>query len=468
MTKFNLACTRLRAIPLIAALTAIGCAGPAAAPSGAPVTGLSRSAGGAPQSLRAPVPCSKIANLRSLGKVLSYVSNPKTGDSIEYVVIGDGAVSNDLLVMFPGTGQILPGWPAQLITNSTYSPKIVHTLGYRKSQDGTVSLCHNYRLVLFDYPGVGKGVANGNVTRDAIASDVDAMLQKIGKTYGISTSVVDPVGWSLGTTDALKYAFLSPASRPSRTIHNVILIAGGPGGNTNGQAGMDSAACQATMFSALLQGATGQLAKNLKLDLSKLIFPYRNQGPRNNGTKSGCTATISGSNVTLSVQLQCSLSNACVPFLENSILDLLAYPWKSTQGVDSSVFIQQREQANDWSVARCTRAAANFTSAGCTSYGAVQESATNGGVCATDAKNTDEPIARACAPLTMTGKITVINGHEDLFIQWTYGRALVAGYDALGAGKAKLVTYPGSAGHGVMIQHPKWTQMQIQAAMQGS
>ena len=452
-------------MPLIVALLAGGCANPSGGSSGsAPAFGppLARSA----RSLRSPVPCSKIADLRSLGKSLSYVTNAKTGDSIEYAVIGDGAVSDDLLVMFPGTSQILPGWPVQLITNSKYSPEIVKTLGYRKSEDGAISLCHNYRLVLFDYPGVGKGVANGSVTRDAIASDVDAMLQKIGRTYGISTDVVDPVGWSLGTTDALKYAFLSPASRPSRTIHNVVLIASGPGGNTNGQAGMDSAACQATMFSALLT-ASGSLATSLKTDLSELIFPYLHQGPEENGTKSGCTAQISASTVTLSVQLQCTVSNACLPFIENTLLDLKTYPWSKTQGVDDTIFAQQRQQANDWAVAHCTGAAAGFTSTGCATYGAVQQSATNGGVCETDAKNTDEPVAHACSPLTMTGKLTVINGHEDLFIQWTYGRALVAGYDALGSGKARLVTFPGLAGHGVMIQHPKWTQMQIENAMQG-
>lgn len=466
MTSFKDRTNLMRVLLLVAALVSSGCASPPGASNGSGLPASGTSANHGARALRSPVPCSKISNLRLLGKTLSYVKNAKTGDSIEYAVVGDGAVSSDLLVMFPGTGQIIPGWPVQMITNSKYSPDIVKTLGYRKSEDGPISLCHNYRLVLFDYPGIGKGVANGSVTRDAIASDVDAMLQQIGTAYGISTSVVDPVGWSLGTTDALKYAFLSPASRPSRTIHNVVLVASGPGGNTNGQAGMDSAACQATMFSALLS-ASGSLATTLKADLSELIFPYLHQGPQDNGTKSGCTATISGSTVTLSVQLQCTFSNGCLPFIENTLLDLKTYPWRLTDGVDGTIFVQQRQQANDWSVARCTGAGPGFTSTGCTTYGTVEQSATNGGVCATDAKNTDEPVAHACAPLTMTGKITVLNGHEDLFIQWTYGRALVAGYKALGAGKASLVTYPGAAGHGVLIQHPKWTQAQIQTAMQG-
>ena len=56
----------------------------------------------------------------------------------------------------------------------------------------------------------------------------------------------------------------------------------------------------------------------------------------------------------------------------------------------------------------------------------------------------------------------MINGFEDLFIQWTYGRALVDGYQAgYGPGKATLFTYPGSAGHAVLYEHPRWTQERI-------
>ena len=65
----------------------------------------------------------------------------------------------------------------------------------------------------------------------------------------------------------------------------------------------------------------------------------------------------------------------------------------------------------------------------------------------------------------------MINGPEDLFIQWTYGRALVEGYQrAFGAGAAKLVTYrgEGGAGHGILIQHPRWTQRHIYQALGNS
>uniref|UniRef100_E6Q3D2 Uncharacterized protein n=1 Tax=mine drainage metagenome TaxID=410659 RepID=E6Q3D2_9ZZZZ len=87
-----------------------------------------------------------------------------------------------------------------------------------------LSLCHDDRIALFGYPGVGLRTMGGSVTRDAIASDVDAMLNDASVRYGISTNVVDPVGWSLGTTNAEKFTVLSLVSRPTRTIHNVILI----------------------------------------------------------------------------------------------------------------------------------------------------------------------------------------------------------------------------------------------------
>jgi hypothetical protein len=55
-----------------------------------------------------PVACSAIGALRDLRSSLQYANNSSTGDTMDYVVVGDGAKSADVLVMFPGTGQILP------------------------------------------------------------------------------------------------------------------------------------------------------------------------------------------------------------------------------------------------------------------------------------------------------------------------------------------------------------------------
>ncbi|HEY1731344.1 MAG TPA: hypothetical protein VGG15_06335 [Terriglobales bacterium] len=64
--------------------------------------------------------------------------------------------------------------------------------------------------------------------------------------------------------------------------------------------------------------------------------------------------------------------------------------------------------------------------------------------------------------------MTVINGPEDLYIQHTYGKALVDAYQQeFGIGKARLVTDTGAdgAGHGILLLHPKWVQAQIWSAL---
>ena len=95
-------------------------------------------------------------------------------------------------------------------------------------------------------------------------------------------------------------------------------------------------------------------------------------------------------------------------------------------------------------------------------------SATNGGICQTESNPLNLPVSTNCTALRIAGRITVLNGLEDLFIKWTYGRALVEGYQrAHGASKAKLYTYrgEGGAGHGILMQHPRWTQRHIHLAL---
>jgi hypothetical protein len=411
------------------------------------------------------IPCSNVQDLRSLGTSLAQVTNSSTHDTMEYTIIGDGALSSDVLVMFPGTGQIMTGWPVQLLTNATYSPLITKSVTYDPLEDGSVSLCHDYRIVLFDYPGVGLTSINGSVTRDMIASDVDAMLNDATKRFGISTNVVDPVGWSEGTGNALKYAVLSPVARPSRTIHNVILIAAHGGGSLQAQVGPDSASCVTTMFGASLT-ATGSLKNQLDALLTEMIFPFVGQTATNSGTNSGCTATVTSTTVTLSITPDCEILNHCLGFIASSIVDMKTYPWSLTNGIDTAVYTNERQSSNDYDVAYCSGVGSNFTSTGCTSYGTIQMSTQNGGVCKTDTSNTNVPVSSSCDSLTISGRMVVINGFEDLLTQWTYGKALVDAYVRQGAGSDSLQTYPGSAGHGVMIQHPLWTQTQMFTAMQ--
>jgi len=425
-------------------------------------------AAGAPGMRAAtPVPCSALGELRDQASNLIYLTNPSTGDKVDYVVIGDAAASNDVLVMFPGTGEIIPDWPLQMITNSTYSPNIVDTLGYRAIEDGPISLCHNYRLLFFDYPGVGENFLLGHqVTKDDVSSDVDAILTDAATQYGISTNVVDPLGWSLGTTDALKFSLLSAAGRPSRTIHNIVLIATDPGGYTTGLASPNEASCVDTLFAALKTATDKDLKRALEGKSLALTFPYMGQTAKDNGTNSGCTATITNDQVQLSVTPICKLENNCKTFVRRSEINRLTLPWSVTRGIDHALYLQQRAQGNDWAVDYCAAAGPGFNSIDCTNFGPVLQSVTNGGICETDTTNPNLPVVRQCANLTMTGTIAVLNGFEDLFVQWTYGRSLVDAYNRqTGAGSATLTTYPGKAGHAILIEHPLWTQTNIQAAL---
>jgi pimeloyl-ACP methyl ester carboxylesterase len=456
-------CSRAQIAVFIAVVAVGGCAR-------ATSSGVSTLASPAGQSSRravgrSAIPCAKLSTLRQLRGQLSVVKNPSTGDSVEYLVVGDGAVSDDLIIMFPGTGQIIPGWPMQLFTNKTYSPNIAGTLGYEASEDGAVSLCHNYRLLFIDYPGVGKTPYRADLTRDEISNDVDAVLQNVAAVFGINTNLVDPLGWSLGTTMALKYAFLSPVARPSRVIHNLVLVATGPGGSLQGQETHDSAACVKTLFDDSIT-YSGPVGWQIKADLSELIFPYKGQTASENGSKSNCTATVGSTGVNLSVQLDCTALNICEPYLRGALLDMATYPWILSGGIGPKVYSEERAIASDWYENYCARAGPHFVSLNCSRYGTVDISPTNGGVCMTDTRDPDHPIAQNCDRIRLTGKITVIVGYEDLLDQWAYGQAVVDGYRrSQGAGAASLVVYPGSAGHGIMIQHPKWTQEQINAAI---
>jgi pimeloyl-ACP methyl ester carboxylesterase len=442
-----------------------GCGMPAPFPNATgTATALATGARGGAAAAEAPLPCSSLRSMSGLHSILKVSANARTGDSIEYAVVGDGAKSSDVIVFFPGTGQTIADWPIQMITNSASSPGIAKAIGYRKAQDGSASLCHDYRLVFFDYPGVGRTAYRANATRDAISSDVDAMLQQIHARFGISTNIVDPIGWSLGTSMALKYAFLSPVSRRARTIRNVLLLAAGPGGSTQAQVGGDSADCVQTLLDAE-ETASGSIKKQVSIDATELVFPYTGQTASQNGTNSGCTAKVTASGVTLSVTPNCAIANGCEGYLENGIIGLKTQPWKRTSGVSGKPYDLQRSWSNDFDLAYCSTASPNFTSSGCTAYGTIDQSVTNGGVCETNTSNTNAPTSTNCDAFHIAGKFTVLYGREDLFTQWTYDQSLVDGLNAAMPGSARGLLYPGSAGHGLLIQEPRWVQAQLAAAM---
>jgi len=401
---------------------------------------------------------------------LKSFTNKRTGDSVDYLVIGDAAMSDDVIVMFNGTGEIVPDWPLQMITNSKYSPNIIGSEAYDPLQDGTTSICHDYRLVMFDYPGVGNSPLLGNVTYDDISNDVDALLDEIGQRFHIPTDKVDPLGWSLGAVAALKYTFVAPTANPKRKIGNLALIATKPGGNTDGFFDGNEADCVMTMFNELKDNPDldSSFKKELDEDLFQFTFPYLGQTP-NTGPNSGCEATIGNDTVTLNVTLNCPLDSECDRNLALQEANRNTSPWSLTQGIDYNLLVQQRELATDYSLCYCKTPGANFTSTDCSCSGVAPEmSSTNGGVCQTVSPQPNTPMSTNCVALSIGGKINVINGPEDLFIQYLYGEELVTAYQQMyGANAATIATYPGSdgAGHGVLLQHPMWTQQQIFTAI---
>lgn len=419
-----------------------------------------------------PIPCADITKMRNLATDpgLTYFTNSRTGDQLDYVVIGDAAISDEVLVLFNGTSQILPDWPEQMFTNSTWSPLIVLNSDFDPAEDGSVSICHNYRIVFFDYPGTGLNPATATYTGDQMANDVDAMLDDVASRYGISTAVVDPGGWSLGTNLALKYSFVAPVSNPARTLHNVVLIATRPGGNTDGFQSGNQAQCVSTLLdaaqtvfpSAKITGAVQKYG-------IELIFPYLNQPPYS-GLNNVCTATIDPiqGEIELNVTPNCTATNHCDQTLEDDLENRRTTPWSLTDGIPRNLLLQERAFDNDYNICNCQVAEPNFTSSSCSCSSTVKSSPTNGGICQVTSSIPYAPVVQNCVPILNTGKITVINGYEDLFIQWTYGQALVDAYQAqYGMQKAQLFTYPGDdgAGHGVLYQHQRWTQEQIATAL---
>jgi pimeloyl-ACP methyl ester carboxylesterase len=421
-----------------------------------------------------PIPCASLRTLRDLGQSLNLFTNIRTADQIEYVVVGDGKVSDDLIVMFNGTEGILPDWPIQMITNGAASPKIVKTQAYDPLEDGPISLCRDYRLVLFDYPGVGQSPLSGNVTFDRTANDVDAMLTSIGKLYHLQTNSIVAAGWSLGTAYALKYAFVAPKVNPARIIRDLVLIATKPGGNTDAFVDGNQGPCVSTIFNFRKDNPniSTSFKKELQMTGFDLLFPYLGEPPYN-GPTIDCTATINSTRQTVKLNVVpiCPSGSECQKNEAVQAANRLAWPWSLTQGVDQNLFSQQRELDADYSLCYCATASSDFTSVDCSCSGSAPEmSSSNGGVCqtvSTGATQPNAPISTSCVELH-TGPITVINGPEDLYIQHTYGEELVTAYQQIyGPDRASIVTYPGvdGAGHGVLLMHPMWTQQQIYDAI---
>lgn len=437
---------------------------------------------------KAPVACSALTELYALGATdLNIVTNTRTGDSLHYTVIGNGAsgtkhivghkaTNAQVLVFLPGNNGIFPDWPLQLLTNSTASPNIKTSLTYKPKQDGSVSLCDDFYIVLFDYPGVGNTQYSGTLTADRIANNVDAMLDDVTSTYGLVTDTVDVVGWSLGALTALKYAMLAPAAKTGRNVGEVILFATKAGGSTGSLPSGNQAQCATAIFDSLLTPGLSKLFENsLEATMFQLMYPFKRQKPYNGTNNGGCTAQVdtNAQTINLSVKTKCGGKTLCQ---KNLLLDNIAeksVPWATTDGVPDNLYKQQRNIVADWNFCRCASAGSNYDSQNCACSGsyAKPNAIENGGMCMTDIAAANKPVSYNCVPLKISGALSVIAGKEDLMIQWRYGRELVRAYKRQ-YGKSSAVFHTFSrkrsqAGHALLVQHPKWAQKRIYKIITG-
>lgn len=76
------------------------------------LTACGGSGGGGSTASQKPIACAELTDLRDLALKLQTFTNKRTGDTVDYLVMGDASMSDDVVVMFNGTGEIVPGLAA--------------------------------------------------------------------------------------------------------------------------------------------------------------------------------------------------------------------------------------------------------------------------------------------------------------------------------------------------------------------
>ncbi|MCG8461580.1 MAG: alpha/beta hydrolase, partial [Holophagales bacterium] len=140
-----------------------------------------------------------------------------TGNQIKYVVIGDSSVpSSRYMILFNGTSNIWADWPVEMLR---YDP-------LESSGNHGINLCRDYRLVLFDYPGVGGTPKRPtpSLDLDAVGNDALFLLSALQQHYGQATEL-SALGWSLGAGAASKFAYLLGSRPDVGPLEHLILIA---------------------------------------------------------------------------------------------------------------------------------------------------------------------------------------------------------------------------------------------------
>jgi pimeloyl-ACP methyl ester carboxylesterase len=418
----------------------------------------------------------------------------------------------ETLVFFNGTSQITPDWPVAMLTNSNGS------------------LCTDSALIFADYPGIGGTVnpAKAEFTFDNISNNVYHLLANLTAYQGFSIQSVNPIGWSLGSLAALKFASLASVNQEfansGMSIHNLFLIATKPGGDYNSGAAQNPSSCSTTgpipgpqprmIGSTAYYTATGGAAMcvtavlnqlgsdgsdwdsstSLKSSLVGVMFPYtytssgQSQGPYGTGNpRTVCADTITNNEVTAlcnlevnqSITTSCSASSssACSTTLALYKANREGYPY--IENISFDQFDRQRSINFTFDYGYCRGAATDsWTSTGCL-FNPTQTSNSlysaplivNGSPCTASVSNGPNyaPLVNSCPALPNSAfdKMYIFNAQEDLFIRNDYGKALCAWFNYPynpNNLKCVLTTYQNS-GHGVMYDQPVAIFNKILAAL---
>ena len=408
-----------------------------------------------------PVECAELReSLREFGNRVRRTSvNPETGDTMNYLVVGNEN-AEEAILFIPGTNLVIPDWPLHLFTNNKTSPILVPQ--FPKAEN---SLCSEYLLIFVDFPGVAGSTIGSTLSFSSVSSDIAEVINDVNANFKVEFEKLHLFGWSLGSLTALRFAEDNPDNFPLGTL---FLSGTKPGGGANG----NQAGCASEAFE-LVKTEQNPL---LQLNLLTLMFPYENQTAFN-GLTDPCSTLNSMTfepNVTLApcqVQGNCNTTPCTQEEMCGRALELFTANngegsfWSG--GVPNNVYIQERDMVESYNECECLP---DTDSCSCPNASLVPA---DGGVCACDLMAANNAVCGppdmletiGCSVLSSAEGMVVFNGKEDLFIQWLFGQSLVDGYNDLQSGFATLINYDDEtgmqAGHALPLQAPAWMQDHI-------
>jgi len=410
-----------------------------------------------------PVACRDLRDsLREFGnRVRSTGVNPETGDTMNYLVVGNDN-AEEAIIFIPGTNSIIPDWPLHLFTNVDSSPRI--TQQFPRADN---SLCSEYLLIFVDFPGVAGSTLGDTLSFSTVSKDIAEVVNDVNINFDIDIETFHLFGWSLGSLTALRFAEDNP---DNINLGTLFLSGTKPGGGANG----NQAGCATAAFDLV---RTEQNAL-LQLNLLRLMFPYENQTAFD-GLTDPCSTLNNMTfepNVTLApcqVKGDCDTTPCSQEEMCGRILELFTDNrdnksfWSG--GVPNGVYNDERDMVESYNECECFPGTESCT---CPNIQPPLNTA-DGGVCACDLVAANDAVCGppnmaetvGCSVLSSAEGMVVFNGREDLFIQWLFGQSLVDGYNDLQSGFATLINYDDDtgiqAGHALPLQAPAWMQDHI-------